>query len=259
MNHIILGLKDVGVTDLKSGDHYGIGFHNLETPVETIGDEVATPKMTDLHTVITSVSLEGLEVLKAGIDRAIKQWQLDHPNTEDEVLNDECKWRSDIWDNFNVDMSAYGVVLDCDEIAAAVNFGSKGKNYAIAGVDRNTGKILVWANSISSTKPYFGDIISLIKKKSKLLGVAVDPSSPLTAHAQELEEKYGIYFESVFGVMSGASLLKANAQALKLFEDNKLLFQSNNEPSNCIDPHGMVFGNLKAMLMSLYLLDSLLK
>lgn len=107
-------------------------------------------------------------------------------------------------------------------------------------------------------KPYFGDVISTIKKISKLLGVAIDPS-PFAVQPQELERNYGIHFEFVYGVMCGHNLLKTNDSALKLFEDKRLLFQSNEVPSDCINPHGMVFGNLKVMLMALSLLLALRK
>ena len=82
MKHIILGFRDVGISDLKSEGHYGIGFHDLELPVKTIGDKVKNPEMSDLHTVITSVNREGLLVLKAAIDRAIEQWDLDHEESQ---------------------------------------------------------------------------------------------------------------------------------------------------------------------------------
>lgn len=84
MKHIILGFKDVGVSNLKSEGHYGIGFHDLDLPVKTIGNEVKKPQISDLHTVITSVNREGLLVLKAAVDRAINQWDLDHKERIDE-------------------------------------------------------------------------------------------------------------------------------------------------------------------------------
>lgn len=84
MKHIILGFKDVGISNLKSEGHYGIGFHDLDLPVKTIGDEVKKPQISDLHTVITSVNREGLLVLKAAVDRAINQWDLDHKERRDE-------------------------------------------------------------------------------------------------------------------------------------------------------------------------------